>query len=83
MCRPEIRIKIGRGAKKQGFVAIVTVGCGGKKNKVFLAGCGRCELSGMRRLAEAHSRPDAVFYRHFRSAGGTSVISRAPRWKVT
>jgi hypothetical protein len=27
--------------------------------------------------------PDAVFYRHFRSAGGTSVISRAPRWKVT
>jgi hypothetical protein len=24
-----------------------------------------------------------VFYRYFRSAGGTSVISRAPRWKVT
>ena len=31
----------------------------------------------------AHSRPGAVFYRYFRSAGGTSVISRAPRWKVT
>jgi hypothetical protein len=45
----------------------------------------------MRRLAEAHSRPGAVFYRYFRSAGGTSVISRAPRfrcaddgdWKMT
>jgi hypothetical protein len=45
----------------------------------------------MRRLAEAHSRPGAVFYRYFRSAGGNSVISRAPRfrcaddgdWKMT
>jgi hypothetical protein len=32
------------------------------------------------RLAEARIRPDSN--RYFRS-GGTSVISRAPRWKVT
>jgi hypothetical protein len=31
-------------------------------------------------LAEARSQPDSN--RYFRS-GGTSVISRAPRWKVT
>jgi hypothetical protein len=34
-------------------------------------------------LPEAHSQPGAVFYRYFRSPGGTSVISRATRWKVT